>query len=362
MDLHDSESIWLHLAPGCLAGRAAIVTGGGSGIGRATTRLLAYLGVRVAVVGRTPDGLARTAAGVADDGGPPVLCLPCDVREPDQVDAMLDRALADLGGVDYLVNNAGGQFIAAAETVSMKGFRAVTRLNFDAVWYLTTRVASRAMIPAGAGKIVSVTMTPRRGMPGMAHSSAARAAVESLTSTLAQEWAPHGIRLAAVAPGIVHTDGWEANYRLDPAVVGGVIPARRLQRPEEVAAHDRLPPLASGRLHHRNHDRRRRRLRTPRPGQRAAGGAGRSGAGRVRCPPDGVGSSSAAPRPGTAPAQSSSRPTRRGRRQLLGGNCRRGDGARAPTPRRPLPAPPPPRGRTARWGPAPARRPWRSPR
>jgi citronellol/citronellal dehydrogenase len=236
MELLDSEALWRTFAPDTLAGRTALVTGGGSGIGRSITRMLAYLGVKVAIVGRDEQNLAATAADIADAGGPAVLALACDVREPQDVDGMLDRALQTLGGVHYLVNNAGGQFIAPAESVNVKGFRAVTRLNLDAVWYLTTRVAGRAMIPAEFGKIVSITMTPRRGMPGMAHSSAARAAVESLTSTLAQEWAPHGIRLAAVAPGIVLTPGWRANYGLDPEVVGGVIPAGRLQAPEEVAA------------------------------------------------------------------------------------------------------------------------------
>jgi citronellol/citronellal dehydrogenase len=236
MQLQPSEELWRTYAPDSLAGSTALVTGGGSGIGRATARLLAWLGCRVAIVGRTPERLARTAASITEDGGPAVHCLPCDVREPEQVDALIEAALGEFGRIDALVNNAGGQFIAPAETVSMNGFRAVTRLNFDAVWYLTTRVASRAMIPARSGAIVSVTMTPRRGMPGMAHSSAARAAVESLTSTLAQEWAGHGIRLAAVAPGIVHTEGWESNYGLDPAAVAAVIPTGRLQLPEEVAA------------------------------------------------------------------------------------------------------------------------------
>ncbi len=235
MECSETEQIWETFAPDSMAGRTAIVTGGGSGIGRSTARLLAYLGITVAVVGRRPEELALTAAGISESGGPQVLAVPCDLREPDDVDDMLGRVLETFGTLDFLVNNAGGQFIAPAETVSMRGFRAVTRLNFDAVWYLTTRVAVRAMIPAKSGKIVSVTMTPRRGMPGMAHSSAARAAVESLTSTLAQEWAQHGIRLTAVAPGIVHTPGWQANYGLDPAVVGSVVPAGRLQRPEEVA-------------------------------------------------------------------------------------------------------------------------------
>ena len=93
MDLRPAESIWQTLAPGTLHGSSALITGGGSGIGRSTARLLAYLGASVAIVGRKPEGLARTAAGVAEDGGPAVLCLPCDVREPEQVDAMLDRVL-----------------------------------------------------------------------------------------------------------------------------------------------------------------------------------------------------------------------------------------------------------------------------
>ena len=220
------------LAPGCLEGRVALVTGGGSGIGRATALALTRLGARVAVLGRRPEPLDATAAS-APAGT--VTAIPTDVREPAQVDAALDRILADHGRIDILVNNAGGQFLAPAESVSPNGFRAVTRLNLDAVWYLTTRVAGRAMLPQGYGKVVSVTMTPHRGIPYMAHSSAARAAVESLTRTLAVEWGPRGVRLVAVAPGIVHTEAWEG-YGLDPATVAGSMLLRRLQTPEEVAA------------------------------------------------------------------------------------------------------------------------------
>jgi len=223
------------LAPHVLDGRTALVTGGGTGIGRATALLLASLGARVAVTGRRADALDGTVALAAEAGSPPVLAVPCDVREPELVDAMLDTVLAELGHVDILVNNAGGQFVAPAETVSHKGFRAVTRLNLDATWYVTTQVAARSMIPAGYGKVVSITMSPRRGMPGMAHSSAARAAVESLTRTLAAEWARYGVRLVAVAPGLVHTEAWE-RYGLTPEAVSTVIPAGRLESVDEVAA------------------------------------------------------------------------------------------------------------------------------
>jgi citronellol/citronellal dehydrogenase len=222
--------------PDIFVGRTALVTGGGSGIGQATAVLLARLGAHVAVMGRRVEALdetvelARTAGATHD-----VVAVPCDVREPEAVDHALGSVLDALGSLHILVNNAGGQFVSPAENISHKGFRAVTRLNLDATWYLTTQAAVRAMIPQNDGVVVSVTMTPRRGMPGMVHSSAARAAVESITRTLAVEWGRHGIRLVAIAPGIVHTDAWE-RYGLDPAQVSSVIPMGRLESVDEVAS------------------------------------------------------------------------------------------------------------------------------
>jgi citronellol/citronellal dehydrogenase len=237
MQLRDHESSWLLFAPGGLAGRTAVVTGGGTGIGRATVRLLAHLGVRTAVVGRRAEPLAELVDEITADGGPAPVAVPADLRDPELVTGLVPELLAALDGrVDYLVNNAGGQFLAPAESISYHGFRAVARLNLDATWLLTTLLARHAFLPAGYGKVVSITMTPRRGMPGMAHSSAARAAVESLTRTWAAEWAQHGVRTVAVAPGIVQTQGWSKNYGLDPAVVADALPAGRLQAPEEIAA------------------------------------------------------------------------------------------------------------------------------
>jgi citronellol/citronellal dehydrogenase len=214
-------------APGCLAGRHALITGGGSGIGRATAWLLADLGASVTVVGRRPEPLAQTAERHPDL----ITTATADLREPEQVDAMLEG----LPACDFLLNNAGGQFVAQAQDISYNGFRAVTRLNLDAPWYLTTQVANRFFIPAQYGKVVSITMTPHRGMPLMAHSSAARAGVESLTRNWAAEWGRFGIRAVALAPGIVHTEAWQ-RYGLQPEQVGAGLPAGRLQTADEVAA------------------------------------------------------------------------------------------------------------------------------
>lgn len=224
------------LADGCLDGRSALVTGGGSGIGRASALLLAGLGAKVAVTGRREEELALTAKLAADAGSPQeILAVSCDIREPENVDAMLDSVLGEQGDIDILVNNAGGQFVSHGEDISYNGFRAVTRLNLDATWYVTTQVAKRSMIPGQYGKIISITMTPRRGLPGMSHSSAARAGVESLTRTLSAEWGRYGIRLAAIAPGIVHTDAWQ-RYGLDADEMAASIPLGRLQTADDVAA------------------------------------------------------------------------------------------------------------------------------
>lgn len=219
-----------HPASWSLEGRVALVTGGGTGIGRACALLLAERGANVFVLGRTEATLEGTKA-LAPVGS--VETIVADVRESDEVDAALTRVL-DQGGLDIVVNNAGGQFISAAESITPKGFRAVMRLNLDATWYLTTQAAARSMLPNGYGKVVCITMTPSRGMPGMTHSSASRAAVESLVRTWAAEWASRGVRTVAVAPGIVHTEAME-RYGIDPAQVAGVVPAGRLQTPAEVA-------------------------------------------------------------------------------------------------------------------------------
>jgi citronellol/citronellal dehydrogenase len=210
--------------------RAAIVTGGGTGIGRATALALHRDGFAVVIAGRRPEPLEETRAMIGQD----CAVLAGDIREPEVADRLIDLCIETHGRVDVLVNNAGGQFVAAAEDISPNGWAAVRRLNLDAPWYLMQQVARRSMIPSKGGRIVSVVLCPTRGIPGMAHSSAARAGVQALTNVLAVEWGKHGIGVVAVAPGWIDTEGTR-QYGDDLAQMAERIPMRRLGTAEEVA-------------------------------------------------------------------------------------------------------------------------------
>jgi citronellol/citronellal dehydrogenase len=224
--------------PGLLDGQVAIVSGGGTGLGRASALELAALGAEVVVCGRREEPLAQTAAQA--DGGR-VQAHACDIREEDQVDALVTSVLERHGKIDVLVNNAGGQYMTPAEDITPKGFRTVLRLNVEGTWLMSHAVATRAMMggPDGTprgGKIVNVTLSPHHGLPGMAHSSAARAAVENLTRVLSIEWARFGIRLTALAAGHFATDTLRTKYpRQVVEGVAGTVPLGRLGTEEEFA-------------------------------------------------------------------------------------------------------------------------------
>jgi citronellol/citronellal dehydrogenase len=217
------------------AGRVAVVTGGGTGIGRATALELAATGARVVVCGRREEPLERVR-GEIEGRGAECLAVAADLREPDDVERVVDGALDRFETIDVLVNNAGGQFSAPAEEISDNGWRAVERATVDAVWSVTRTVATRALIPGSGGLIVFLGFSPRRGIPGFAHAAAGRAAVANLASGLAIEWSRHGIRAVCVAPGTIQTEAL-ANYG-DEAVAAWErsVPLGRLGRPEEVAA------------------------------------------------------------------------------------------------------------------------------
>ncbi len=197
-------------SPSLLDGQVALVTGGGSGLGRETALELARCGARVVICGRREQPLHQT---VATDPRGLIEAHVCDIREEQQVDPMVDEILARHGHIDLLVNNAGGQFLAPAESITPKGFRTVIRLNVEGTWLVTHAVATKGMIPSGrGGRVFSVTLSPHNGMPGMAHSGAARAAVENLMRTLSVEWARFGVRLLALAAGQFETQTLLTKY------------------------------------------------------------------------------------------------------------------------------------------------------
>ena len=220
------------LAPDANAGKVALVTGGGTGIGRATALELARTGAKVAVCGRRPEPLEAVRAELGDD----CLAIRTDVREPEQVGALVEQTLERFGRIDILVNNAGGQFLAPAEEISLKGWRAVHRLAVDAVWDLTRAVAERSMIPNESGVVVFIGFSPRRGMAEMAHAAAARAAIENLAGSLALEWSRHGIRTVCVALGNIATEGLHGYGPERVAEWEREVPLGRLGTPEEAAA------------------------------------------------------------------------------------------------------------------------------
>ena len=223
-----------------LRGRSALVTGGGTGLGKATALELARCGAAVTIAGRRVDVLVESAAVIGEvvggaSGGVGIGVVAGDIREPGDARRLIAEALERMGALDVLVNNAGGQFFSPAELIAAKGWRAVWRLNVEGMLNMAEAAYELALAPAGGGTIVNVTLSPHHGMPGMAHSGAARATVEALTRELAQRWAGEGITVTAVAAGTYDT---EVMVKYPASVRAGMsrsVPVQRLGRPEEHA-------------------------------------------------------------------------------------------------------------------------------
>lgn len=222
-------------APSLFQGQVVVVTGGGSGIGRCTAHELAALGATVALVGRKADKLDTVMSEIAAAGGRASAHV-CDIREEQAVADTVSVILAQHGRVDGLVNNAGGQYPAPLASINAKGWDAVIRTNLTG-GFLMARECYTQWLQAHGGAIVNIIADIWMGMPGMAHSGAARAGMLNLTETAALEWAP--VRLNAVAPGWIASSGMD-HYppEMGPLIrnMATMVPARRMGTESEVSA------------------------------------------------------------------------------------------------------------------------------
>lgn len=191
---------------GLFAGKVVLVSGGGSGIGMAIALLFARLGANVVICGRTQQKL-DVVVEFARAKGASMVAQVTDIRDSEQIEALFGTAEAEFGPVDILINNAGGQFAQAAIDFSEKGWRAVIDNNLNATWYMMQHAARRWRDEDRPGNIVNIVAPISRGMPGVAHTVAARAGVVGLMNTVAVEWAPLNIRVNCLSPGLIATTG-----------------------------------------------------------------------------------------------------------------------------------------------------------
>jgi citronellol/citronellal dehydrogenase len=235
-------------APGLLDGQVALITGGGTGLGKATALELARCGATVVIAGRREEVLEQAVAEIhATVGEGAADWIAGDIREQHDASRMVEAILQRHRRLDLLVNNAGGQYFTPAEAITAKGWRAVWRLNVDGMLNMAEVAFEQAMRPAGNGTIINVTLSPHHGMPGMAHSGSARATVEALTRELALRFSDAGVTVTAVAPGPFDTEVMEKYPQTVRAGMARIVP---LQRMGSVAEHAWLVALLASPLGH----------------------------------------------------------------------------------------------------------------
>ncbi len=222
---------------GLFSGQTLWVTGGGSGIGRCVAHELASLGARVIISGRTQEKLDRVAQEIREDGS---LCetIAFDIRDEEAVKAAVATMVEKVGPIAGLVNNAGGQFPSPLQAISKRGFEAVVSNNLTGGFLMMREVYLQSM-QAHGGTIVNMTADFRNGMPGMAHTGAARAGMSNLTMSAAFEWASSGVRVNAVAPGWVASSGMDSYGGAVKALIPQLrkhVPLQRLATEAEISA------------------------------------------------------------------------------------------------------------------------------
>ncbi|WP_371601923.1 SDR family oxidoreductase [Streptomyces sp. NBC_01220] len=196
------------LPAGTYDGSVVLVTGGGSGLGKAVAAEFARLGAHLVLVGRNAGRLAVAREELAPLTGGRVLAVPCDIRDPERITEVFDTAEAELGPPDVLVNNAAANFPSPAEDLSPNAWRAVLDITLTGTWFMTREFGRRHLADTTGGSIVCVGASYAwTGGPGYAHSAAAKAGVKNLVETLAVEWGPYGIRVNGLVPGLMpHED------------------------------------------------------------------------------------------------------------------------------------------------------------
>ena len=222
--------------PGLFREQVVLVTGGGSGIGRCIAHELAALGAHAVVLGRTEEKLTRTVAEIREDGGSASHHV-CDIRDEEAVRRAVGAVIDERGRIHGLVNNAGGQYPSPLATISKKGFEAVVRTNLLGGFLVSKEVFEQSFSRHG-GAIVNIVADCERGMPGMAHSGAARAGMINLTKTAAVEWAAAGVRVNAVAPGYIASSGidtYESSVHELIPMLRDNVPLRRFGTEAEVS-------------------------------------------------------------------------------------------------------------------------------
>jgi NAD(P)-dependent dehydrogenase (short-subunit alcohol dehydrogenase family) len=221
-----------------LEGQVAVITGGGTGIGLAIAKRLGSLGARIAIASRDSAHLEEGCAALRESGVD-ALAVQLDVRKPEQVDEMVERTVKHFGGLDILVNNAAGNFICRAEELSPNGWNSVIGIVLNGAFYCSRAVGRHMIARQRGGSIVSILANyVWTGSPGTIHSAAAKAGVMSMTQTLAVEWAPHKIRVNAVAPGPIESPGAAKQLWSTPDAVDRItnmVPLGRWGSPDEVA-------------------------------------------------------------------------------------------------------------------------------